>query len=282
METAVFDPEKWTKESREAWSVTAVNYDRMSRELFSGFTESFMGFADLTGGEKVLDVACGSGLASLAAAQKVGPKGSVVGIDLAPGMVQVAAGKAKSLGLKLEFQEMNAEKLTFPDGSFDAVISQLGLMLFAKPEAALKEMVRVVRKGGVVGCLVQGVPERMLFTSLIMRNAVKHVPQMKVPGAPTLYSFGPPGVLDKALQEAGLGEVQAARKEGTFSFDSPQAYWDTLTDGAGRMRSILQSLEPRVRDAIQADTLRDAERCRKDGRLEIPWEVVMARGTKPE
>lgn len=281
MGEAGFDPEKLTSEMRKAWSATASKYDRMSFEYFSAFVKTFIEFAVLQPGETVLDVACGSGLASFAAAEKVGLRGRVLGVDLAPGMVEVASQRARLQGVpQVEFLEMNAEQLTFQDNSFDAVICHLGLMLFARPDQALKEMVRVVKKNGRVACLVQGVPEKMIFTSLVQKTVLKHVPELKVPGAPTVYSFGPPGALERAFQEAGLERMSAIRLEGTFTFPSAQAYWETLTNTGGRMRSILQGLDPEVREVIRREALQVASTYQKGKRLEIPYEVVMAKGSK--
>lgn len=275
-----FDPEKFTAESRTAWTTSAPDYDRMSAALFKEFTGAFMVFSDIEPDLNVLDVACGPGLATFAAAERIGKGGKVTAVDLAPGMLAQARSKAADSGLLIEFKEMNAEALDLPDNSFDQVICQLGLMLFSRPDQALKEMKRVVKKGGWVSCLVQGNPDRMLFTSLVMKAAVKHAPQLKVPGAPTLYTFGPAGALEKALTEAGLVNVKGLRKEGIFTFPSAQAYWDTLTAGAGCLRTKLKDLSPEVKEAIKKDSLEAAQGFAKNGRVEIPWEVVMAKGLK--
>lgn len=275
-----FNPEKFTAESREAWTNSAPDYDKMSTALFNEFTNAFMVFSDIEPGLNVLDIACGPGLATFAAAERVGQGGKLTGVDLAPGMLAEARQKASAKSLHIEFKEMNAEKLDLPDDSFDQVICQLGLMLFSRPERALREMKRVVKKGGWVNCLVQGVPDKMMFTSLVMKAAVKHAPQLRVPGAPTLYTFGPAGVLEKAFTEAGLENVKSLRKEGLFTFPSAQAYWDTLTAGAGCLRTKLKDLSPEVVAAIKKDSLEAAQACAKNGRVEIPWEVVMAKGFK--
>lgn len=280
MSTTAFDPNKFTAESREAWSATASKYGGMSERYFGGFTREFIDFAGIRSGNAVLDVACGAGLATWTAARKTGPGGQVTGVDLAPGMIEVASRKDVPNVKAPKFREMNAEDLRFPDGSFDEVICQLGLMLFAKPAAALAEMVRVARPGGTVACLVQGVPEKMLFTSLIMTAVLRRAPHLKVPGAPTLYAFGPAGLLEKIFSEAGLRDISSRRIAGVFAFASSEAYWDTLTEGAGRMRSILQSLPTDVQRSIRADTLNAAEATRKGAGLEIPFEVVAAKGIK--
>jgi SAM-dependent methyltransferase len=227
----------------------------------------------------VLDVACGPGTLTTAAAQAVGPAGRVVGVDLSPGMLKIAMSRAHLRGL--EYREMNAEQLDFPDGLFNVVLCQLGLMLFARPEAALQEMVRVCKKGGTVACLVQGSPDKMLFTSLLNRSLVKHAPELKQPGAPGLYAFAPVGVLDQALSQAGLWSVVSTRLAGTFRFDSPEHYWRTLVEGAGRTGALLRRLSEPVREAVEREVLEQAARYPADGGIEIPYEVVIAKGLRP-
>ena len=276
----MFDPGRYTKDLRTGWNAAAAGYDRISG-FFSEFTPEFAGFAEIAPGEKMLDVACGTGLASLEAARRVGAAGAVTAVDLAPEMLRLASAKAlPPRGARIEFLEMNAEDLRFPDGRFDAVICQMGLMLFAEPSRALEEMVRVVRRGGRVACLVQGAPDKMIFTSLVMQCVLRHAPQFSTLGGPSLYAFGPRENLARALAGAGLGEVAARRREGSFVFSSAQAYWEIFARGSGRLGGFLRGLGTSVRERIREDCLAEAQKYGAGGKLKIPYEVVMARGGK--
>ncbi|OGS01621.1 MAG: hypothetical protein A2V88_14375, partial [Elusimicrobia bacterium RBG_16_66_12] len=231
----------------------------------------------------VLDVACGPGIASRAAARRVAEKGSVLAVDLAPGMVELAASRpAPKRSASVEFRVMDAQKLELPDASFDAAICQLGLMLFARPGAALSEMRRVVVPGGPVACLAQGRRSAMLFTALVMDAIVARAPQLRAPkGAPTLYAFGPDGILEEAFARAGLTEMVTRRLSGVFRFPTPEDYWNCMTEGAGRTGAMYRSLAPEVQAKVKADVLRRAAK-RKVGRsIEIPYEFAMARGLTP-
>ncbi len=275
MAGASFDPDAFTAESRANWSKAAPHYGALADELFRPMAHAFVKFAGVKAGQTVLDVACGPGTATLACAKAVGPKGKVVGVDLAPGMLKAAGERLGTIDLR----EMNAEALDLPDSTFDVVICQLGLMLFAKPDRALAEMKRVCRPGGTVACLVQGRKEGMLFTSLVMSALIKRAPQLKAPpGAPTIYAFGDPGVLDAALSKAGLAQVASHRHAGVFTFASPEEYWKRMTEASGRTGAMLRSLPEETRKLVEDDVLEQARGYRRDGKIDIPFEFVMARG----
>jgi ubiquinone/menaquinone biosynthesis C-methylase UbiE len=258
-----FDPEAHTAEQRQAWSEAAVPYEAMSRLLFSAFSPAFVDFLRPEG--SLLDVACGPGAVALAAHSR---GARVTAVDLAPGMIELARAAAPDI----DWRVMNAEELSFPDKSFDAVSCQLGVMLFARPEKALREMARVGRRAA---CLVQGTAEGMVFSSLLLRTMIKHAPELKVPGAPTLFAFGGHGVLKGAMEKAGFTDVEEKRLSGAYEFSSAEDYWKTFTTGGGRTARMLATLPKSTQAAIKAEVLDAAEKlgCR------LPWEVVMARGS---
>ena len=103
-------------------------------------------------GDRVLDVACGTGVLARAAASRAGSTGAVTGLDFSPGMLAVAARVSPGL----RWQQGTAEALPFPDQSFDAVVSQFGLMFFPDRVGALREMMRVLVPGGRLAVAVWG------------------------------------------------------------------------------------------------------------------------------
>ncbi|MFI5361101.1 MAG: class I SAM-dependent methyltransferase [Elusimicrobiota bacterium] len=280
---ADFDPDDFTADSRATWNESATRYDKMSAALFGPIAEEFMVFAGLRKGWRVLEIACGPGVATRAASRRLGEKGSLLATDFSPEMIALAASRPpERRGAPAEFRAMDAQKLDLPDASFDAVICQLGLMLFARPDAALAEMRRVAKPGAPVSCLVQGRRTSMLFTSLVLDAIVARAPQLRAPkGAPTLYSFGPDGILEEAYARAGLTEMVTKRLTGVFRFASPEEYWTTMTDGAGRAGAMLRSLTPEIQAKIKADVLRRAAKRRVGGFVEIPYEFAVARGLAP-
>lgn len=282
MSETKFDPAELTAQSRKVWDEAAERYEKLSNSLFAPTAEEFVAFAGLKKKWRVLDVACGPGIATRAAAVRIDEKGSVLGIDLAPGMLARAkAAPVARRAAPIEYAEMDVHALPLPDASFDAAISQLGLMLFAEPDKALGEMTRVTKPGGVVACLVQGRREKMLFTSLVLHAIVEADPSLRAPyGAPTLYTFGPDGALEAAFARAGLLEISTKRLNGTFRFASPEEYWTTMTEGAGRSRAMLDSLSEKDQAWVKKTVLRRALKNKVGSRIEIPYEFMMARGHK--
>lgn len=280
---SVFDPAAHTAEAREVWSESAERYEKLSNSLFAKTAGEFVEFAGLRKKWRVLDVACGPGIATRAAAARIDEKGSVLGVDLAPGMLARAkAVPAAKRCAPIEYAEMDVHDLKLETASFDAAISQLGLMLFAQPDKALSEMVRVVKPGGVVACLVQGRREKMLFTSLVLHAITECDPDLRAPyGAPTIYSFGPDGAIDAAFARAGLQELSTKRLTGVFRFASPEEYWTTMTEGAGRTGAMLRSLDEKGQAWVKKTVLRRAAKNKVRSGIEIPYEFMMARGFKP-
>jgi SAM-dependent methyltransferase len=120
-------------------------YDRLlAPAVLQPWTRAVADAAGIREGQRVLDVACGTGVLTRAVAAHAGANGSVVGLDINPGMLAVASRNAPGI----EWREGKAESLPFRDGSFDAVVSQFGLMFFADRQAGLGEMRRVLVRGG--------------------------------------------------------------------------------------------------------------------------------------
>ncbi len=149
-----FDAEAFRNFERAAHDEIADGY----RDFFTAVTryavDPLLDAAMNTSGARVLDVTTGPGVVAFRAAAR--GASSVVGVDLAPEMVRLASAAYPSV----EFREADAEDLPLPDRSFDAVVSNFGIGHFPRPERALAEFVRVVRRGGAVAVSWWDVPAR--------------------------------------------------------------------------------------------------------------------------
>jgi ubiquinone/menaquinone biosynthesis C-methylase UbiE len=137
---------------QEAWQLTgdaAELYERyVARHILGPWAPLLVDAARLAPGERVLDVACGTGAVARVAAERVGPAGQVVGIDLNAGMIRVARSLRPPRGAPIEWFERSALDLGLADGSVDAVLCQQGLQFFPDKARAMREMRRVLRRGG--------------------------------------------------------------------------------------------------------------------------------------
>src|SRR5262245_56043254 len=129
---------------RYGWNRAASQYERFWAEQLQPARDTLLEAAALSAGERVLDVACGTGLVTFAAVELVGESGEVVGTDISETMIEEARAESERRGLSATFERMNAEDLEFPDASFDVVLCSLGLMYVPDPDKALAEMRRVV------------------------------------------------------------------------------------------------------------------------------------------
>ena len=136
----------------EPWQLTAEAaklYERyVARYILAPWAPLLVDAARLAAGERVLDVACGTGVVTRAAAKRVGPAGHVVGVDLNPGMIGVARSLPAPIGAPIEWLERNALDLRLADASVDVVLCQQGLQFFPDKALALREMRRVLKHGG--------------------------------------------------------------------------------------------------------------------------------------
>jgi len=274
-----FDAASYTRQAERDWSRAAPHFGKISERYYVPVTRSFCAFAGLRSGQSVLDVACGPGISTRQAAASVAPAGRVVGIDISSAMLRVADRTAGPRG-RSTFKVMDAETLLFADESFDAVICHLGLMFFAHPGKALKEMSRVLRPGGPMACLVLGDRSRMAFTNILMPLLPRYFPRLKASRAPRLDGFASERKLERAFARAGMRGVSSRRLTGTYPVASAQEYWSLVRKGFGRVGPMLAALPADDRRALKRELFAELKKHEKRGRLEIPYEFVMARGRK--
>jgi SAM-dependent methyltransferase len=166
---------------------------------------------DLRAGQRVLDVACGSGNAALAAARRFCP---VVGVDYVPALLERARQRAKAEGLEATFQEGDAEELPFPDASFDVVLSACGAMFAPDQERTAAELLRVCRPGGRIG-MVNWVPDG--YVGELFRTIGRYLPPPPGLRPPVLWGS------EERLRELFGPEPTISAPRRTFLWRFPSA-----------------------------------------------------------
>lgn len=190
--------------------------ERFVPALFGPWGRVVAQAAGVQSSHTVLDVACGTGAATTAAAQIVAPSGRVTGLDANPEMLAVARRK----DFDIDWREGVAENLPFDDASFDAVISQFGFMFFADRPRALREILRVLKPGGRMAVAVCSAVERSpgyaALAALLDRLFGREVGDaFRAP-----FVLGDPNALERIAAEAGISDASVEEQNGTVRFRS--------------------------------------------------------------
>lgn len=181
------------------------NYERyFVPSIGAPFAEDLIARAALRPGERVLDVACGTGVVTRLAAQRVGDAGSVAGLDVNPGMLAVAR-LATSPQLGIRWYEASADAIPLPDGAFDVVLCQMGLQFISNKLGALREMRRVLAPGGRLLLNVPG-PTPPMFAG--MADALgKHIGPQATVFVHIVFSLHDQQELREIMRSAGFHEI---------------------------------------------------------------------------
>jgi SAM-dependent methyltransferase len=205
--------------------------------------------AGIRPGERVLDVACGTGVLARAAASRAGPTGAVTGLDLNRGMLAVAA----RLSPTLQWHQGAADALPFRDQSFEVVVSQFGLMFFPDPAAALREMMRVLVPGGrlavAVWASLADTPAYAAEVALVDRLAGSAAADaLRAP-----FDLGDPTRLAELCATAGIPVVHIGFRQGRGCFPSIRIMVEADLRGWFPLMGIV------LREDLIAEILRHAE-----------------------
>lgn len=200
---------------RYGWDLAADDYARHWHGPLAGVQGELLALAAPARGEVVLDVACGAGVMAVAAARAVGPAGRVLGVDLADAMVQASRQRALDLGLaQAVFERMDAEQLQLPDASVDVALCALGLMYVPDPDAALRELHRVLRPGGRAVLAVWGERARCGWASLFgIVDA-----EVKSEVCPLFFGLGQDEALARCCTSAGLRITLQRRRSDSLDY----------------------------------------------------------------
>lgn len=200
--------------------------------------------ADLRPGWNVLDVACGSGNAAIAAARS---DTRVIGVDYVPELLDRARERAAAEALAVDFQLGDAEELPFPAGSFDAVLSVFGAMFAPNHVRTAEEMIRVARPGGVIG-LVAWTPDG--FIGEMFRTISRHVPGPKGVASPMLW-----GTEDHLAElfGAAAATIRSVERTAVWRFATPEAFAETFRVWYGPTLKAFEALDDTGRGTLAAD-----------------------------
>lgn len=240
--------------------------------LFADWAPHVVDMGDVTAGQSVLDVACGTGIVGRTAAERVGPDGRVVGVDLNQAMLTVAERVCPGV----ELRQADVTALPFEEATFDAVLCQMALMFFPDRLAAVREMGRVVKPQGTLVIMVPSSLEAQPAYRLLVELAAKHAGPDAVAMLSAYWSCGDLDELLSTVRAAGNHVLSTRTRMGTARFASIDEFVAVEVESTPVRERLTDdeydTLRREANDVLQAFTA-------SDGTAEIPIEghLVAAR-----
>ncbi|HYL75529.1 MAG TPA: methyltransferase domain-containing protein [Bryobacteraceae bacterium] len=270
----------------DRWSGAAPFWEKHRdaiRQMFAPVTQALVEDARIGSGHSILDIATGPGEPALGIAEVVGSEGKVLGVDPVAGMVAAARRAAERLGFKnAQFDVAPADRLPFPDDTFDAVVSRFGVMFFPSPVDAVREMLRVLKPGGRLALAVWHFADRNPFFYTLTRVVERYIESPPPePDAPDAFRFASSGKLRGVLGEAGV--VAPSERLLQFTIQAPMSvedYWTLRCEMSEKLREKFAMLSAEELAEVKRQTLEGLGEYCIDGGMRFPGEVLIVSGTK--
>ena len=245
--------------------------------------ERMLELAQVSSGDRVLELACGPGGLGFAAAERVGPGGEVVLTDVAEQMTAIATARGAQLNLgNVAFRRLDLERIDEPDAAYDVVLCREGLMFALAPDRAVAEMRRVLRPGGRAAVAVWAARERNPWLGLMMDVVSAHTgAPVPPPGIPGPFALGDAGELRRLFDGAGLADVRVGELSVPLRTASFDEWWERTTALAGPRSAILAAMPEGAVHALR-ERARAAVRPYETaaGGLDFPGEALLAAGRR--
>src|SRR5207247_2295858 len=269
------DPVAFRTLEHAGWQGVARHYDDAFGSLTRQAVDPLLDSAQVRSGARTLDVASGPGYAAAAAAAR---GARVAALDFSSVMVELA----RSQNPDMEFREGDAEALPFPEGSFDAVVMNFGMLHLAQPERAVAEAFRVLDAGGRYAFTVWAKPEEAVGFGIILDAIRKHGnPDVPLPPGPPFFRFSDASACDNVLKVAGFRNVDVRKVPQVWRFSASGLLFEAFLAGSVRTRALLHAQSALALNAIRDAVGRVAGQYENHGTGEIPMPAVLAAAQKP-
>jgi ubiquinone/menaquinone biosynthesis C-methylase UbiE len=269
------EPKLQRRIQRYGWDLAADDYEPLWQAQLADVQATLLTEVAPSPGERVLDVACGTGLVAFGAAGAVGPSGEVLGVDLSGQMVEAARQRALKRRLhNVSFARMDGETLELADAGFDVVLCALGLMYMPEPEQAMREMRRMLRPGGRLGLAVWGERARCGW------SAVFPIVDAEVASdvCPLFFRLGEPDLLARLCADAGFTGVRQLRFSTTLAYASADEACDAAFAG-GPVALAWSRFDEGVRARVRERYVQAIEPWREPSGYRVPGEFVVVKAT---
>ncbi len=262
---------------RYGWDKAVGDYEAGWRVQLEPAQSLMLDMAALRPGERVLDVACGTGLVSFRVADAVGADGAVVGTDISGEMVKAARRLAAERNIgNVRFERCDAEDLRLDDEPFDVALCGLGLMYVPDPVKALREMGRLLKPGGRAGAAVWGARAKCGWAEIFPITDARVASEV----CPMFFHIGTGNMLAQSFAEAGFADVRSERLEVTLVYESDDDALGAAFRG-GPVALAYNRFDDATKKAVHTEYLRSIAAYRTAEGYRIPGEFVAAAGVKP-
>ena len=267
---------EYKQRNMKIWNEVAPRYHKRWASVNKGpfqSTEKLIELIKINKNNRVLDVACGTGVVTKQIQKKVGKSGYVVGIDTSTTAIKIAKKENKK---NLDFLNADAENLSFSK-KFDIVTCQYALFFFPNAQKALKNIKNSLKKSGIIGISVHGNKDNVPFFSSILDSTTKYIPDYIPPGTPDLDRFGTKSALKTEIRKAGFSNI--VTKEFIFNYNPGkfEDYWQNYIKYIAKpLKEKLNALEyskrKEFKNSVKEKTLQYTKR---NGDIIFPWQVLI-------
>ena len=246
-------PRQWNSTAGGAWVEAQASIDRMFKPLEDLLVDEIAAGSP----RRVLDVGCGTGATTLAAARRLGAQSECVGVDIAEPMITAARARAEREGTPAGFVLADAETHAFEPARFDAIMSRFGVMFFENPVRAFTSLRRATRAGAALRAVVWRSPEENPFMTTAERAAAPLVPNIppRVPDAPGQFGFANAPHVRRILGESGWVGIEIRPVDVVCTF--PATELTRYLSRFGPLGQVLPDLDEETRTRV-VETVRAA------------------------
>lgn len=281
MSTEVFDQERFKRDSRSSWDAAAAGWEKWwdtFERAGRAVSHRLIELAHIKPGDRVLDIATGTGEPAITAARAVGPSGHVLGVDHSIAMVEVARRRAAREGINnVEYREGEAATLKVSERGFDAVLCRWGLMFVPDLTAAARAIRDSLKPGKWLATAVWDTADKVPMISIAAKQ-VREIVNLPPPppGTPNPLSLADTSILERALSAAGFRDFSVEPMNVTWEFDSVDAFLECRRDISYDFRMAMAKQTPEIQEKLaQAVTKEARQYVGSDGKMRCPNQALI-------
>jgi len=270
------EPALQRRVQRYGWDKASALYENLWQAQLKPAQDKLLDFANIQSGQKIIDIACGTGLVSFRALKTTGENGFVLGSDISDKMVEVANAEAAKNNLtNVRFERMDAEELKVNDNEFDVALCALGLMYVPDPINALREMHRVLKPNGRCAVAVWGKRSNCGWAEIF--EIVDKRVSSEV--CPMFFNLGNNDMLERSLHAAGFSKVNFEKINTILNYDSAEQACAAAFAG-GPVALPYFKFSDDAKKEVHAEYLTSIESYKKNDSYFVPGEFVVGIGFK--